>query len=342
MAISSGAGAHLAWLSIGGQLFPVDRGSVQQQKARKSSTFSASIPFSYPGAESTLGGLGDNETSVFVSTRGTTAQLLIGEIDDVTFDYVGRAIHVSGRDKSAKLLQNMSSEKWLNKKGSDIVSDLAGRVGLGVTAEASGLLAGKMLNTDYVRLSDNVSFGYIISKLAELDGARFWVDHNGMFNYAIQDSPSGNYTLNYKPPTNGPMMGDFLKLDITRNVQAGKAINVSVKSWHPKDKKVYSYKSSIPGNGTALEYNYHVPNLKQDHVTKHAQSRATEAARHEIRVRATVPGDPTCNVSMGLQLTGTGIFDQQYEMDTVHHNFGMGGHTTHITAKSAKTGRTAS
>jgi hypothetical protein len=45
---------------------------------------------------------------------------------------------------------------------------------------------------------------------------------------------------------------------------------------------------------------------------------------------------------MGLSLTGTKHFDQSFEMDTVHHEFGMRGHTTQITARSATKGRTAS
>ena len=61
-----------------------------------------------------------------------------------------------------------------------------------------------------------------------------------------------------------------------------------------------------------------------------------------MAARATVVGDPNCAAGMGLTLTGTGEFDQTFDIDTVHHNFGMRGHLTHITARSAKKGRTAS
>ena len=58
--------------------------------------------------------------------------------------------------------------------------------------------------------------------------------------------------------------------------------------------------------------------------------------------RATVVGDPACSAGMGLSLTGTSEFDQIFDIDTVHHDFGMRGHTTHITARAAKKGRTPS
>ena len=52
--------------------------------------------------------------------------------------------------------------------------------------------------------------------------------------------------------------------------------------------------------------------------------------------------DPMVAAGMGLSLTGTNEFDQTFGIDTVHHDFGMRGHVTHITARSAKKGRTAS
>src|SRR2546425_10400863 len=119
MAITSGAGPHSASLSVDGATFPIEQGSVEQQATRKSSTFSAAIPLSYPGAEATLANIGDNVTTITVSTRGIEATLLTGEIDTTSFDYIGRTIRVHGRDKSAKLHENMSSEKWINKKGSE-------------------------------------------------------------------------------------------------------------------------------------------------------------------------------------------------------------------------------
>lgn len=341
MAITSGAGPHFAFLNCNGT-WPIEHGSVEQQATRKSSTFSAAIPFSYPGAYETFANLGDNESSIDVTTRGVSGTLVTGEVDNVSIDFIARTIRVTGRDKAAKLHENQSSEKWLNKKGSDIVSDLAGRVGLSVNADAGALMAGKILQQDHVRLSDNVTFAQVIHKLAEFDGARWFVDGKGMFHYVAIDNPSGIYTLNYVPPSDGYIIADFMQLVIKRNIQAGKTIKVTVKSWHPKDKKVYEKEATVQGNGGPLTYNYHIPNLKQDHVDQHAKTRANEAAQRELKLTASIVGDPNCNAGMGLQLTGTGEFDQQYVMDTVHHEIGMSGHRTNITAHSGKGGRSAS
>lgn len=334
MALTSGAGPHFAWLTVDGGTFPVEHGSVEQHATRKTSTFSAVIPLSYPGAEAALAALGDNSATITVLTRGVEAVLFTGEADTTEFDYVGRTITVHGRDKSAKLHENQSSEKWVNKMGSDIVQDLAGRVGLSVEADSSPVLAGKMLEQDYVRLSDNITFSHIIHKLAEVDGARWWVDQNGTLQYRIGTSPSATYTLNYVPPTDGPMAADFMVLRIRRNIQAGKNIQVTVDAWHPKKKQVFSYSSNVEGNGGPVQHTYHIPNYLMDHVKQYAKARADEIARHEITIHATVAGDPTVNVNMSLQLNGTGYWDGVYQMDAVHHEFGMSGHRTSITARS--------
>jgi hypothetical protein len=274
-------------------------------------------------------------------TRGITATLVTGEIDTFSFDYIGRTIHFTGRDKSAKLHEIKSSEKWLNKKPSEIVQDLIGRVGLSGNITASQIMAGKKLEQDFVRLSDNVSFAYIIHKMAQLDGARWFVDQFGMFHYVPVGEQQGTYSISIDQ-SQEPISSDCLELKITRNVQAGKSIKTTVKSWHPKLKKVVSYTSNVEGNGGPLEYNYHVPNLVQELVTKRAKSQSSEKARHELTVAATVVGDPTVSAGMGLELTGTDNFDQTFDIDTVHHDFGMSGHRTHITARSAKSGRSAS
>jgi hypothetical protein len=341
MAITSGVGPHFAWLNVDGAQLPIEHGSVSQQAKRKTSSFSVVVPMSYPGAQDALASLGDNDATIVVSTRGQTATLMTGEVDTTDFDYIDRTIRVGGRDKSAKLHDNKSSEKWVNKKPSEIVQDLIGRVGLSGNVAASAIMAGKKLEQDFVHLSDNISFAYIIHKLAQLDGARWWVDANGQFHYEPLGNPQGIYSI-FINQDSEPISSDCMVLRVNRNVQAGKSIKATVKAWHPKLKRVFSFTSNVEGNGGPIEYNYHIPTLQQEHVEKYAKSQAEEKSRHELTVHATVVGDPSVQAGMGLQLSGTNYFDQVYDIDTVHHEFGMSGHRTSITARNAKGGRQAS
>jgi hypothetical protein len=342
MAVSSGAGQHLAWLIVNGQQFPIERGSAEQTATRKSGSFSASLPLWYPGALDTLAALGPNQASVSVLTRGQTATLMSGEIDTVEPDFIAGTLSVTGRPQSALLHATKSSEKWANMPGSQIVTQLAGRVGLGAVVDPSPLPAGKQVQNDWAKMTDDISLAAVIHKLAEYDGARWWVN-NGTLYYRLLNNPAGNYALNFTPPTNGnPASADFMSLRIRRNVQAGKDINVTVKSWNPRNKQVFQGTSNVAGSGGSQNYVYHIPNLNQEAANQHAKSKAKAHSRHELTVSAKVVGDPSIDVSMGLQVNGTTFFDQVYEIDGIHHDFGMTGHTMSITARSPKEGRQAS
>ncbi|WP_425907613.1 hypothetical protein [Nitrobacter sp. TKz-YC02] len=244
MAITSGAGPHQAWLNVNDIQLPIEHGSVSQRANRQSSGFNAVVPMSYPGARQLLATMGKNEATITVLTRGMTATLITGEVDTADFDYIARVINVTGRDKSAKLHDKKSSEKHVNKMPSDVVSDLIGRVGLAGNVTSSSLMAGKKLQQDFVHLTDNVSYAYVIHKLAQFDNARWWVDANGKFNYVPFGSPQGIYSISINQDQQ-PISSDCLMLRICRNIQAGKSIKVKVSAWHPKKKQVFSYTSNV-------------------------------------------------------------------------------------------------
>lgn len=341
MAITSGTGPHFAFLNVAGLSLPIEHGSVNQHSKRKSSTFSGALPMSYPGAAEGLSNLGDNTATITVSTRGMTGTLITGEIDVVEYDFIGRTIKFSGRDVSAKLHDQKSAEKHINKMPSEIVSELVGKAGLSVgNVTASSLKAGKMLEQDFVHLSDGVSYAYVIHKLSQLDGARWWVDPQGQFHYMPIGTSIGSYSIQVNQDMQ-PISSDCLELRVSRNIQAGKTISTTVKSWHQKKKQTFSHTATSPGNGGPKEYAYEIPNSDMDHVSKHAKSRGDEKSRHEFTVTATVVGDPSVQAGMSLSLSGTNFFDQSFDIDTVQHDFGMPGHLTHITARSAKQGRSS-
>jgi phage protein D len=341
VAISSGVRQHTASLSVGGQTFLVTKGSVEQTATRQSASFSVELPLTQV-ALSTFANLGQNQASINVSDGSLSAELISGEIDNVGFDLVNRIIGVQGRDTSAKLHEQKSAEKWPNRKPSDIVQDLAQRVGLQAQIDASILKAGRLVSNDWAKLTDGVSFAAVIHKMAEFEGARWFVKGSTLY-FQSKDNPGGTYTLNYRQSSGGGYItADFLRLTVGYNVQAGKTANVTVKSWHSSKKKLLEHKATIQGSTGQTSYTYHIPGLTQDHVEQYAKKKALEHTRHEYTIRAECVGDPSIDVAMSLQLTGTQYFDQQYAIDEIHHRFGMDGHSMEIHATSKKQGRSVS
>ena len=318
-------------------MFLLESGEITRAGARQSSSFSGKLPTNTPGALAALASP-SGDASIIVMSKGMTTAYVTGEIDSVTVDMPSTegdgSISFSGRDKSAKLHEGKSSEKFLNQKNSDVVQQLAQRAGLSVQADSTAMKAGKIVQIDWAKLNDNISYAAVIHKLAELDGARWFMDANGTLHYSIQGPSGGAYTIMYD--AGPPIVSDALKLEFKRNVQASKNQKVSVKSWNPQQKKVNE------GTGTAgssiegeQQFNFHIPNLTKEKAQKYADSRAKESARHAVTVTATCVGDPSIAIDMKLVIFGTGAFDGEYDIDSIHDQVGIGGHTMTITAKTS-------
>lgn len=331
MAISSGVNPHRAWLTVGGFLIPVKSGSAEQAGTRRSSHFSAVVPLNYPGARQALANPGDAAAGVICQTNGITGTLVLGEFDNIEFNYgENGTISVTGRCNSTKLHNKKTFQKWVNQTTTSIVQQLCSQAGLGCSA-SGGFIAGKLIQQDYTKLGDGQSYASIISKCAELDCARWWVDPQSTLHYEIGAQGGGGYSVTYN--AGPPESADFLRLSIKRNVQASKQIQCEVKSWHTKDKKEYDGQGSAGGQGGGnVQYGYNIPGLKQNQCQQWAQSKANEVAHHAITVSAHVVGDPSITVDSGLSVSGTD-FDGSYVIDKVHHQFGMSGHTMTIEAK---------
>jgi hypothetical protein len=337
VAISSGVGPHYAILTVNGGQFLIEKGTVEWTGTKKSSTFSASIPIGLPGAEALISGLGDNVASIIVSARGQTATLITGEIDDTDFDYIDGMIHVSGRDKSAKLHEKLTAEKWVNKMPHEIITDLAGRAGLSTNTDQVALKMQRFMNGDHTKMTDNITYGNAIHKMCELMGAR-WSVKDSTLSVKI-DPPSGAYSIFYSRDGNGDIVSDAIHLRVKRNIQAGKPQKVTVKSWHHHEKKTFTGENTVGGNGTPREFVYHLPNLKQDHVDQHAKAKSKAHSRHEITLSATLVGDPSIDPAEGVTLTGTSAFCGPYTIDSLEHSFGFDGYTMEMTAKGPMKGR---
>lgn len=335
MAINAGVGAHRAWVSVGGVQFPLLEGSVHRTATKKSGSFSGALPLSWAGAESTFAGLGDNQSSIIVETRGRSGTLMTGEIDQVEIDYIAGTIHFSGRDASAKLHATKSTEKWVNKQPHEIVKDVAQRAGLSANVDPQSLAAGRYVEIDYAKLTNGVSLAHVLHKMCDFMGAHWYVSGSKL-NVKSTTSSAAPYVVNYS--AGPPKVSDALRLQISRNIQAGKPIKVTVDSWHARKAQKFSGDYTVGGNGSTQNYSYNLPGLTQDHAKQHAKARAKDHARHELSLTVELVGDLSIDIAQPLQLTGT-HFAQTFKIDSIEDRFGMSGHTMSVSAKSGKKGR---
>jgi hypothetical protein len=340
VAIVAGVDPHNGWLEVQGTRYQCITGTVTQRAIIMSSEFDVKLPLEAPGyLEAFAGMAGKVPIQVVVRAHGSETAIIKGNIDKIEFGLVPGIIKVYGRDDTTALHEKRTTDKWVNRKGSDIVTDLAQRAGLKASAQASKTYAGKKIVQDFVKLTDNISYFMAIHKLAEFDGMRVFMDKNGVLNYKASGS-GGDYPVYWQRPQPGkPMVSDCLDLRIIHDMLASCEQNCTVNSWNNREKKVETSNYIVPGAQPPRITLQDIGNLKNEQTTALAFNLAHSYANHEFEIRAVVVGDPSIDVSQNVVLSGTGFFDQPYAIDTITHEFGINGYTTTINSKNAKEGR---
>lgn len=342
-AVRSGVAGYL---SLGGKQMACSHLSVTKTGQRRGDTFSATIPISEQASVSFLTSQDGIDAGAIISIGGETKTLLSGSVDEITFDWINLSASVSGRDKSSELTQTRRSQKYSNMTAADIVKDIAKEHGLEaqIDGESGAKDVSKKYDNDTTHLVLNRTDFETISQLAEQEGVSWYVEGNTL-HFGAANKDVRTYTVNYSPPTKGYIRSNAAGLTTARNFVAGRTVKATVKSWHHKDKALYSHTAKSPGTGGTLEYEMNLPGMTLEQVEKRAETAVDEAILHELAISVEMPGDLAIDPSMKLQLTGTGtIFDQSYVIQEITWEFESGESgffSMHITGESPSEGRAA-
>lgn len=269
-----------------------------------------------------------------------------GKIDDVELDLFHRVVRVTGRDRVSDLLDTKTNEQWQNRTTAEIVTDIAGRVGLTAnvvipSADKSGLI----YKDDYNRESDNDVLWNVLVHLAQREGCAVFIKPgSGVLSFLPVDQLGGStFVVNYVAPTPFSIAsGNFTALSLRRGFAVSKNVKVRVKSYALKGKK--SISSEWVSNGTVkgeAAYNYRVPNLTKTQADKLAKNRLDEILRQEKGVQVDMPGDVKLDPTFMLQLAGTGTsFDQSFIISSIVHRFGEAGYRMVVDVRNQDRNRT--
>jgi phage protein D len=252
-------------------------------------------------------------------------ELISGQVDSVEMDLVDGTLHLSGRDKTAAMIDAKTNEKWINHSAADIVNDIAGRHGLSAVITGAADKAGLTYVEDFNDLTDQDSEWNVLVRLAQREGCIAFVKGSKLY-FQPMDQAGATYTLSYVPPSAaGPAQGNFTRLTCTRRLTLAKTVSVKVTTWQQKQKKSVTSEYQSAGTDSALlQYEYRIPNMTKAQADTAAQNRLNENTSHERSIEVDAPGDVSIDPTMTLQLSGTGTaFDQQYLISEIEHRFTM-------------------
>lgn len=335
------------WVMINGIMIPAMKTHVTRKSKRSADTFSADLSVT----KTEVYGMGLAEWADFQPTdvqiingmtSGEQISMVTGQIDTPLINWTDMTVAISGRDKSASLIEKRSSKKYPNNKVSDVVSAIAQAHGLTAVVSSSDNLAGKVYNKDTTHLVIHKTDFEAMSDLAESVGFRWYVDGTNLV-FEPKDSVTNTYIAEWFPPgtQQAYTVATITDLKTFRNMTAAKPHTVSVKSWHHEKKQQFLGQKNAGGVGDQIDIDHHHNGRTQDQVDRLSSSRLKDAVRHDCNVTFAAPADLSVNARMQCQLVGTGtIYDQLYDIDSLDIDVAWGtGGVMSLECKAPKQGR---
>jgi len=265
-----------------------------------------------------------DRVGIAVGFAGETATpLILGQVDDIDYDPVGRLITLSGRDLSAPLIDARTSEKFVNQTASQIAETLAARHGLVPVVKPTQNKAGVYYAAEHVELTLEQTEWDLLTYLAEREGYDVWVSGDRLH---FEPSPLPTSPAYHIAWDEARKASNAARIHLSRSQTLAKDVIVVVRSWNQKLQRTFKVELQVTQPATGRReggrefqrYSFTVPNLTRDQCEALARSKAEEITRHERVLTASLPGDSRLTTRAMIRLTGTGSgWDMLYYPDSV-------------------------
>lgn len=282
------------------------------------------------------------------SDAGLT-ELFYGQADDFSFDPIEGLITLSGRDLTARFIDNKTTEKFVNLTSSQIATQLATRRSLTPIVTATTTKVGKYYEIDQTRLTKEMTEWDLLTYLAREENFVVYVQGQNLYFTPPPQESKTPYVIQFNQPFfgSGTASGNTVNLMLSRNLTLAKDVIVEVRSWNQKQAKAFTVRATATHNkntvlsgaaqpaGDAQTYVYTYPNLTKEQATQKAQQLLRDISKHEMKLRATLPADSILDKTQIIKLSGTGTaWDQIYYPDSIIREFSFSGYDMTVTAKN--------
>jgi phage protein D len=238
-----------------------------------------------------------------------------GQVDDLDFDFDDLTLHASGRDLTAALTDNKTSEKYINQTASQVAGKLAAKYGLTASITATTKRVGVEYAADHVDLKSQKTEWQLLTFLAEKESFRVFVKGRVLHFEPIPASVATTFVLQKATGGDGPDAWNGQTVKISRTLTVARDISVTVISWHGKKKLQFKRTATLPkkGSGQVQTVVRTFPNLTPEEAQRRAQQILSEMSKHEVKLAFTGPADSILAIDGAIQVKGTGtVLDQTF------------------------------
>lgn len=275
--------------------------------------------------------------------------LIYGQVDEIELDQSDRLLTLTGRDLTALFIDNKLSAQYQNLTASQIATTLANARGLTPVVTKTKRTAGTIYKIDQVTLQANQSEWDLLAMLARDEGMVVYVRGLELHFEPNPTSTTEPYLITWTQPTDqyASPRSSVQHLSFSRTLTVSRGITVTVRSdnLNGKNAVVEGYPSKAKpiqaGKATTFggvqNYFFKLPaGSTPQQCQLAAQQRYHEIVSHEMKLRATLPGDNVLTTTAPIQVVGTGSgFDQLYYPHSITREMSLDmGYTMTVEAKN--------
>lgn len=335
-----------AWLVVNGASIVIESCEVMLVRLAQASTFEATMALDDPSNPGPgFWSQASQPTAMIVASNdyaggGAASVLIQGKLTHVEVDFVHRTVIAHGADAVVDMASTRNEQPYPNQPTSSVVSQIAGKHGLGFYTDGGGDMAGTTYDKQDYRLNtDQESDLDVVQGCAVQDGKVAFVNGGTLYYVAPGSVVGATYPVEYSPPTpEGYETGNVLELKCSNDFTlAPSNINPLTSSWFAHDKKPNTAGSAGDGAGEMYDY---TPGRTQPQVQDINQRMQRLAEEKEYKVEVRMVGDVVVQPTMMLGLSGTESgWDLTYFIESVKHEFSIhDGYTMEIEAKNSGSG----
>lgn len=280
-------------------------------------------------------------------------KLITGQVDEIDIDPLTQIITLTGRDLTAKFIDNKTTQKFQNLTSSQIATLLAKKRGLTPVVTETKTKVGVYYSSNYSDLKDQRSEWDILTFLAQQEDFACFVKGLELHFQPKPTEKDKPYVLQYTLPTKENPYPIFNGTNIifSKNLTLAKDVIVKVRSFNSDSKNAFTRTArSVHTKNTVLAgkaqpigdsqvYIRVIPGLTPEQALQKAQQLLKQITKHEKKIHVEMPADNIFGVENIILLKGTNTeYDQIYFPDSIVRSMSYdGGYSMKIEAKNSST-----
>ncbi len=269
--------------------------------------------------------------------------LIIGEVDNITFNVAFGVVTMEGRDLSAQMIEAKTQEAFLNQTSSQVAQTIAARHNLQANVVATSTLVGRYYQQDHSRVTldqfcKTTTEWDLLTYLAQQEGYDVYMTGTTLNFVPSKDDTSEPISITWQSPSPVPQL-NAKSLRMERSLTLAKDVQVQVRSWNGRQQRSFTKTAKAIGGKssnasgssggkptTTQNYVFVRPNLTEDQAQKLATQYAADITKHERVISVEMPGELTITPRNMIAIKGTSTsFDQTYFIDTIERHVSFDG-----------------